>query len=261
MRFIGKIRAFLRLSFFVIGTLFYIFRYTFKAFFVGNNLDRALKLRRQWSRFIHIGLGIKMAVEGQKPTEAGLLVCNHRSYFDPFIILTELLALPVGKADILKWPVIGLAARVSGAVFVDRRTKEGRDRARKEILQRLREGYFIINYPEGTTHINAQTIDFKPGLFKDAAKENFIIYPIVHEYQSDSDAWIGDDTFLRHFFECFSKKNTFIKLSYGPKLQGSDPDALLQQSKDWIDTELTRVRKAWHFSDPLTVKNETTNLV
>ena len=258
---LSVIRASLRLSFFISGTLFYIFRYMFKAFFVGNDLDRALRLRRQWTRIFHPVLGVQIETFGNPPTEAGLLVCNHRSYYDPFLILGKVLALPVGKIEVTKWPVIGLAGKVSGAVFVDRHTKEGRQSAREEILETLQNGYCVINYPEGTTHANHQTIDFKPGLFRDAAKEQFIIYPIVHEYQRDEDAWIGDDTFLRHFFECFGKRKTYVRLSYGPQVKSETPEELLQKSKQWIDKELLRLRKDWHFSDPSMIKDESKKMV
>jgi len=188
-------------------------------------------------------------IYGDMPTEPGLLVCNHRSYFDPIVVMQFLLALPVGKAEIETWPIIGYGAKVSGSIFVNRKTKEGREKARKDIIQTLQNGYFVINYPEGTTHTNPQTIDFKPALFKDAAQEGFTIYPVVQEYQKEADAWVGDDTFLRHFFECFGKKKTVMRLSYGPPLTSNSGEELLQLSKQWIDKELLRVRKDWHHSE------------
>ena len=257
----NKIRAFFRLLFFAIGSLFFISRYLIKAAIVGNNLDRALRVRKQWFSIINAMLGVRVEVFGEMPKESGLLVCNHRSYFDPLIVMQYLLALPVGKAEIEKWPIIGYGAKVSGSVFVDRKTKEGRDKARQEILNTLRKGYFVINYPEGTTHINPQTNEFKPALFKDAAAEGFSVYPIVLEYQRDEDAWIGDDTFIRHFFDCFGKKNTYIKLSYGPVLKSDSATELMNMSKQWIDKELLVLRKNWHHSDPTMIKHAKESMV
>lgn len=222
-----------------------------KAAFVGNDLDRSLRNRRQWFWLINKSLGIDVEIYGEMPIEAGLLVCNHRSYFDPIVVMQYLLALPVGKAEIETWPIIGYGAKISGCIFVNRKTKEGREKARQDIIETLKNGFFVINYPEGTTHTNSQTIDFKPALFKDAAQEGFIIYPVVQEYQKDEDAWIGDDTFLRHFFECFGKKKTHMRLSYGPPLKSDSGEELLQLSKQWIDKELLRIRKDWHHSNSL----------
>ena len=257
----NKIRAFFRLLFFAIGSIFYISRYLIKATIVGNDLDRALRLRKQWFGLINKSLGVRVEIFGEMPKESGLLVCNHRSYFDPLVVMQYLLALPVGKAEIETWPIIGYGAKVSGSIFVDRKTKEGRDKARQDILQTLRNGYFVINYPEGTTHIKPQTNDFKPALFKDAAAEGFTVYPVIQEYQRDEDAWIGDDTFIRHFFDCFGKKNTYVKLSYGPALKSDSAIELMEMSKQWIDKELLVLRKNWHHSDPTMIKHAKESVV
>lgn len=230
-------------------------RYLIKAAFVGNNINRILNIRKRWFALIHKGLGVNIETIGEVPKEPGLLVCNHRSYYDPLLVLSKLLAHPVGKIEMANWPIIGPGAKMSGVIFVDRKTKEGRQRARKDILKSIEDGYFVINYPEGTTHTHPQTIDFKPALFRDAAVARFPIYPVVHEYQSDGDAWVGDDTFMNHFFNCFGKKNTYVRLSYGPKLIGDNPEQLMDQAKQWIDEELLRLRKNWHHSDPTYLEN------
>ena len=206
-------------------------------------------MRKQWFRILSRGLGVRMETFGELPKEAGLLVCNHRSYFDPIIVLTELLALPVGKSEMRNWPVIGIGAELSGVIFVERKSKEGRAKAREAIRKTLQNGYFVINYPEGTTHTQSQTIDFKIGMFKDASVEGFPIYPVALDYQLDEDAWVGADTFLRHFFACFGKRKTHIRISYGAALYSEDAMDLMQQSKSWIDAELLKIRKDWHFSE------------
>ena len=243
---INKTRAFIRLFFFAIGSLLYILRYLLKAIFVGFDLDRILRIRMSWFKWINKGLGVEIEVFGNMPKEGGLIVCNHRSYFDPIIVLSQLLALPVGKAEMKSWPIIGLGARLSGVIFVQRKTPEGRSQARQDILKTIERGYAVINYPEGTTHTNAQTIDFKPGMFKDAAKVGFPIYPVALEYQQVNDAWVGDDTFIRHFVECFGKRKTKIRISYGPKLMSSETEKLMSDSKHWIDKELLNLRSNWH---------------
>ncbi len=242
----NRFRAFLRITFFAIGSLYFMSRYLIKAVFVGHDLNRILTIRQRWFYLIHKGLGVKIEKRGALPKEPGLLVCNHRSYYDPLIVLSELLALPVGKIEMANWPIIGAGAKMSGVIFVDRKTGEGRQKARQNILQSIKNGYFVINYPEGTTHIQAQTREFKPALFKDAAVLGFPIYPVVHEYQFDGDAWINEDTFMNHFFNCFGKKNTHVRLSYGPKITGDNAEELMQKSKQWIDEELLRLRKNWH---------------
>jgi len=242
---ISKIRASLRLLFFAIGSLFYITRYLIKATILGNDLQRALRLLSQWTRLLAKGLGLKIEVLGTVPTEAGLLVCNHRSYIDPFLLFGSVPAVPVGKAAVAKWPIIGLAGKLAGAVFIDRSSVESRAASRKAIADRLQNNFFVINYAEGTTHTNSQTTDFKPGLFKEAVIGQFLVYPVALEYQLATDAWVGDALFIPHFLACFGKKNTFARIKIGPPLTGSDADSLLHQTKDWIDTALLELRTNW----------------
>lgn len=243
---ISKIRGVGRLVYFVIGSVFYICRYLIKGLFIGTDLNRSLRLLSEWTNLLNKGLGLRIEVMGDIPKQAGLLVCNHRSYTDPFLLFGSVPAVPVGKAAVATWPLIGLAGKLAGAVFIDRTSTESRKASRIAIADRLNNDFFVINYAEGTTHINPQTIKFKPGLFKDAAISQFPIYPVALEYQLDADAWIGDDTFIRHFLECFSKKNTYARVRFGPELKGSDASELLNNSQQWIDEQLLEFRRDWH---------------
>ena len=246
---VSKVRAVLRLTFFAIGSLFYIFRYLVKAIFVGNDLERSLRLLSQWTRILTKGLGLKIEVLGEIPQEAGLLVCNHRSYTDPFLLFGNMAAVPVGKAAVANWPIIGLAGKLAGAVFINRTSIESRKAARIEIAERLKNGFFVINYAEGTTHTNSQTIDFKPGLFKEAALAQFPIYPVALDYRLVTDAWVGDDVFIRHFLACFGKRHTYARIRIGPAIANTNASELITQTKDWIDTELLMLRKDWFQKD------------
>ena len=240
------IRGLIRLLFFAIGSLYYILRCSLHAILVKDSLEGILKLRRLWFAQICWGLGIEVETRGKLPTLSGLLLCNHRSYFDPIVIMAKILAFPVGKASIKTWPIIGWGAKISGTIFVDRKSKVGRKAAREQMNETLQKGYFVINYPEGTTHTEAQTIAFKQGMFQDAAAKGFRIYPIALEYRNKVDAWVGDDTFLRHFMACFGKKKTFIRISYGTAIISDDANDLLLQTKDWINQELQVLRADWY---------------
>ena len=242
---VSKLRGIIRLIFFAIGSLFYMTRYLLKAAIVGHNLTRSLRLLGQWTRILMNGIGLEIEVVGTIPKQAGLLVCNHRSYTDPFLLFGSISAVPVGKAAVAKWPIIGFAGKLAGAVFIDRASPESRKASREAIANRLQKDFFVINYAEGTTHTNPQTIDFKPGLFKEAAIAQFPIYPVALDYKLEEDAWVGDDVFIRHFLECFGKKKTAAKVRIGPAFKHTDPEILLTLTKNWIDHALVEIRAEW----------------
>lgn len=241
----AKLRGFFRLLFFLFGTALYLGRYLLKAMFIGHDMDRGLRLRKEWIGYILGGLGIKVSVEGEVPTGGGLIVSNHRSYLDPVVLLHRISGVPVAKKEVRSWPIIGYGVSISGAVFVDRSSKESRKEARTAIREVIDKGYFIINYPEGTTHKNPQTIPFKLGAFIDAATENFPVYPVAVDFRDADDAWVGDDTFLRHFLECFGKPTTQVRIRYGEEIGGNDAGLILKQCQMFIDQGLREFPKAW----------------
>lgn len=242
----GRLRAIGRLLFFALGAIYYISRYLIPVPFFGPNVDRGIRLRKKFTNILFPVLGIELEVLGEYPEGGGLLVCNHRSYIDPFLLLRDVHAMPVGKKEILKWPIIGTAAKVSGAIFVDRKSPESRQKAREDITQAVKDGYYIINYAEGTTHDGASTIDFRPGMFRDAAQEDFPIIPVALDYQYNSDYFVGDDTFVPHFLSCFAKPKTRVRVFYGKAIKSDNPDSLIQATKTAIDQQLASIRQDWH---------------
>ena len=155
------------------------------------------------------------------------------------------MVFPVGKIQINSWPIIGFGARQTGVLFVDREDMAHRKSILDLMRERIAEGFFVINYPEGTTHKQATTIDFKTGAFKMAAECNYRVYPVALDYLEVDDAWVDDDTFIRHFLQCFAKRTTEIKISFGQPFSGNKPDLLLQTSKNWIDDQLVQCREDW----------------
>ncbi|PHS54770.1 MAG: hypothetical protein COB01_01205 [Lutibacter sp.] len=208
-------------------------------------LKRGLLYRRIMIRSLHIILGSKVTIYGTEPTQAGLIISNHRSYFDPVVILTNLLAYPVGKKEVESWPIIGHVCKTTGVIFVKRENKESRKQTLKEIKTVLENGYSIFNTPEGTTHIEPVTIKFKPGAFIQAAQLQVPVFPVAIDFKNLDDAWIEDDTFIPHFFRCFGKWRTEIKVSYLQPIVSTDVDKLVSFTKKGIDSELIRFRREW----------------
>jgi 1-acyl-sn-glycerol-3-phosphate acyltransferase len=242
---LSKLRGFLRLLFFFFGTLLYVIRYLAKTVFTGHDMDRGLRLREEWAGYLLQWMGDRITMEGTLPEGGGLLVCNHRSYLDPVVLLRDVVAVAVAKKEVEDWPIIGYGARISGAIFVDRSNKESRTKTRQAIGDAIRGGYFIINYPEGTTHGEPQTIKFNPGAFIEAMEENSPIYPVAIDFRNPNDAWVGDDTFLPHFISCFGKRYTDVRIRYGARLQGDSAEAILEQSQTFIDRALEEFREEW----------------
>ena len=211
-----------------------------------KKIERGIIYRRGIIRTLHYILGSKITVFGKEPKISGLVISNHRTYFDSLVILKNLLAYPIAKKEVASWPLVGSVCKTTGVIFVDRENKDRRIATRQKVQLVLENGFSILNTPEGTTHIEPTTIDFKPGAFVLAAQLNVPVIPIAIDYKNLDDAWIGDDTFLPHFLRCFGKWRTEIKISYLDPIYSDNADELITTSKAQIDSELIRFRKDWN---------------
>ncbi|WP_291097177.1 MULTISPECIES: lysophospholipid acyltransferase family protein [unclassified Flavobacterium] len=210
-----------------------------------TNFHKALLLRDFLIRAANVLLGIRTIVYGEKPVVQGLIVANHRSYFDPIAIVNQVHAFPVGKKEVESWPLIGYLCKISGVLFVDRKCQKSRQDTAENIREVLSKGYSVINFPEGTTHILPTTVDFNYGSFVMATKIKSAVIPVAIDYKEKTDAFIGNDTFIPHFLKCFGKLTTEIKITFFPPIYSEDATFLLNTSKNKIDKELIRFRKDW----------------
>ncbi|WP_456424790.1 lysophospholipid acyltransferase family protein [Lutibacter sp.] len=210
-----------------------------------KKIARGIIYRRFIIRILHYVLGTKIIVYGNEPKISGLIVSNHRSYFDPLVILKNVLAYPIAKKEVESWPLIGSVCKTTGVIFVRRDNKNSRMETLDKINMILEKGFSILNTPEGTTHIKPITIKFKPGAFVIAAQLGVPVIPVAIDYKNLSDAWIGDDTFIPHFLRCFGKWRTEIKISFLEPIFSDNVDELIASSKKQIDSELLRFRKEW----------------
>src|SRR5262245_34764460 len=84
-----------------------------------DDVTRA-RITQRWGRAICRACAIRVDVAGWPPTQAALLVANHRSYADITALAACLPVSFVAKAEVERWPVLGAAAARAGTVFLRR---------------------------------------------------------------------------------------------------------------------------------------------
>lgn len=98
-------------------------------------------------------LGARAVVQGRVDLPAGqgaLVLCNHRSWLDPPLLLGWTRSNGLAKREILFLPVIGFYGWLTGAVFFARGSAAARTAAREDVLTLIRAGCRVHVYPEGT---------------------------------------------------------------------------------------------------------------
>jgi len=171
------------------------------------------------SRILSVA-GVTIEVEGEYQRGQGLVVCNHRSYIDILAILSVTPCSFLCKKEVRAWPLVGGMAERMGVVFVDRSSKESRAETLEKISVEVMAGAELAAFPEGTTSQGPGMRPTYPGLFRAAETHGFGVVPMVIEYSDPEDAWVGDDTLVRHCLFWLSKPRSAVTLRIG------EPDAL-----------------------------------
>lgn len=199
---------------------------------------------RTWGKSNMFFLGIKAKVEGSTTIDNFILMPNHRSYLDIFIVAGFTPAAMVSKAEIRKWPFGVSGPKVTNSILVDRSDIKSMLKTMTKIKQSVDQGIPVTLFPEGTTYKGPLTKPFKNGSFKIAADTGIPIIPLAIHYKDVNDAWVDDDTFLNHFFSQMGKPVTRVSLKYGTPVSGSDYKILQEETKNQIDEMLRE------FNDP-----------
>jgi len=120
--------------------------------------------------------GIRARIEGldKMPEGKFLMVCNHRSFFDPVTVMAKFQKYNISfisKPENMRLPLIGKAAYAAGTLGIDR---ENNREALKTILRAaeyIKQGFCnMLIYPEGTRSESGELLPFHAGSFKIAQR-------------------------------------------------------------------------------------------
>jgi lyso-ornithine lipid O-acyltransferase len=239
------LRALGRLLYFAAYTSLRISQIILLNLFKGEDVRRAMRVRQSWARHLLPAIGIRIEVRGQAPDFPCILMGNHRSYLDPAILVRDVIGYPVSKAEVANWPIVGYGARVTGVFFLQRESQSSRKVTLNGIEEKVKSGFPVILFPEGTTHSEPTTKPFRAGGFKLAASAGIPIVPVAIDYRSPDDHWIGNDTFLGHFVRRFGEPHMDVRVHFGEAIQNEDADNLLQRTQTWIDAELRLLQESF----------------
>ena len=222
--------------------------YTVGKYFVWRILghppeEAARRIRRAWLRRMPPAMGLVIRKEGEPCTTTCLFVGNHISSADPVLTLSFVEANVVAKAEVRNYPVIGFGAALAGTIYVNREERESRNQTASAIQQALSAGTSILIYPEGTTSAGPLTLPFRPRAFESARLAGVPVQPVAHFYETSKAAYVGDMSFLGHFFELFKLPKINAHVAFGPVLHEGDTCAA---AKSWIDARMLAYHAQYH---------------
>ncbi|MBI1889961.1 MAG: 1-acyl-sn-glycerol-3-phosphate acyltransferase [Burkholderiales bacterium] len=144
---------------------------------------------------------IHHAAEPQ-PTRA-LIVANHISWLDIFVINSLHTCRFVAKSDIRGWPLIGWLCDKAGTIFIARGKLRDVRRIYEGLVHSLHEGEHVAFFPEGTTSEQGTVLPFHANLFEAAVEAGVPVQPFALRYVDaqgglhPSVSFIGDMSFAQ----------------------------------------------------------------
>jgi lyso-ornithine lipid O-acyltransferase len=241
----GFIIALLRFLAFALVSMATIIYYWSTAIFLGHSIKRGFIIRAAYIRIMLVVLNVEIKFNGRLPDKKfnGFIIANHRSYFDPVVILRDVDAVTVSKSQVSRWPIVGAGAEIVGVIWVSREEKDSRKAARGKMLELVKKGYTVLIFPEGTSHTGEKMLEVRNATFEMAAANNFPVLPVAIEYQTPGYAFTGKETFVPHFFKTFSNWKTTVGLYYGEPVINANVEQLKQEAVSIINKYVSLLRK------------------
>lgn len=146
-------------------------------------LHRRQKLVTFGTKMIFVLARVKVTVRGMDnlPTDSCVVVANHASYIDGFLLKGYLPARFgfVIKGEVRDIPIVHFLLRRSGAKFVERNNMSGSSRDARQLVKAAKEGESLGFFPEGTFHLQPGINRFRLGAFVAAIKGEMPVVPVA----------------------------------------------------------------------------------
>ncbi len=150
-------------------------------------LDAEARERRvqRWSRQLVGICGVKMMFDHTRqvaPASPALIICNHISWLDIFVINALHPCRFVAKSDIRSWPLIGWLCAHTGTIFISRGKARDVRRIYEGLVTSIHDGERVAFFPEGTTAPQGTVLPFHANLFEAAIEAEVPVQPYAIRY-------------------------------------------------------------------------------
>ncbi len=139
-------------------------------FLILNGIEKLIPLKiaartpKVWGKCGLFFTGLRVEQVGTAMKHGGAIVSNHISWLDIFALHSRARIYFVAKAEVRKWPLIGLLATATGTEYIERRQSHAK-RHHDALLARLDRGDRLCFFPEGTSTDGRRVLPFKSTLF------------------------------------------------------------------------------------------------
>jgi len=177
-----------------------------------------------WCRYGIRIFGIAIDVRGRPPEPPVLVAPNHLGYLDIFALSAAAPMLFVSKADVLRWPVVGVVFATTNHIAIARTDRRAVRAVNERIAGRLREGLRVCVFLEGTSGGGDRVLPFHASLAEPAVTTESPVGPVALHWRAtypgvsvadDVAYWRDEHVFGRHAWRVLGLRGISVTVEFG----------------------------------------------
>ncbi|KPC49232.1 lysophospholipid acyltransferase family protein [Amantichitinum ursilacus] len=197
-----------------------------------DQAERVIYIQR-WSNQLTRILGIQVRVQGVAPgtyPPNHLLLSNHISWLDIFVLNAVTVSRFVAKSEIEQWPLVGRLCGYTGTLFIQREKKRDAARVNNAMVEALQARHCLAVFPEGTTSDGSNILPFRSSLLQAALESRATIQPVYLRYTdasgklTHSPAYINDISIVKSLWQILGEREMRAEINFLAPFPAQDVD-------------------------------------
>jgi 1-acyl-sn-glycerol-3-phosphate acyltransferase len=187
---------------------------------------RQEKELRRWARRLLTILDVRPhahACAGQPPSRC-MVIANHVSWLDIFVLQARWGGVFVAKAEIRTWPVLGRLVAGAGTLFIERGNRSHARRTNERIAAAIAAGRIVTVFPQGRTAPADRIEHFHAALLQPAIDAGAQLMPVGLRYVSQDGTptaaadYLEGTSFMRSLWRIASQRAVRAELHCAPRI-------------------------------------------
>ena len=194
-------------------------------------LQRRNALTKRWSRRLLRMLNVDARLHGYALDGVDgnlLIVANHISWLDIFVLLSARPARFVAKAELKRWPVVGALITGAGTLYVERARRHDTHKVNRCAAEALARGDVLAIFPEGTTTDGRSLLPFHGSLLQPIVDAGGHVVPVAIRYRTPAGehtaaaAYVGETSILESFWRLTAERAVVVDVHVAAPLPARD---------------------------------------
>ena len=222
----------------ILHLLFWFFITAYRLFrlreYNQHSKDVMQNLARSMLKVLHIRIEANPNNPPFPPVFLG--AANHVSWLDPMILMAMYPTVFIAKREIRSWPVVGAVVARTGAVFINRNSRNDVAPVNEAIVRSLTAGHSVSFFPEAKASDGMALLPFKAALFPSALDSGLPAVAVALRYcdragrRTTAPAYAGNTSLLTALWRIVSMPEIIVRADCSEPLtlnaeEAADPSA------------------------------------